>query len=78
MASLQSKYSQIYLDLAIRLRQAREEAGLTQTQAATSLGKPQSFVSKCEIGQRRIDFIELKAFASLYGKDLNFFDVHSQ
>jgi transcriptional regulator with XRE-family HTH domain len=49
-----------------RLRDAREHAGLNQTQAAAALGKPQNFVSKCETGQRRIDPIELADFAALY------------
>jgi transcriptional regulator with XRE-family HTH domain len=53
-----------------RLRDARERAGLNQTQAAAALGKPQNFVSKCETGQRRIDPIELADFATLYGTTL--------
>lgn len=50
-----------------RLREARERAGLTQVEAARRLGKPQSFVSKCESGERRVDVVELKAFAKMYG-----------
>ena len=46
----------------IRMRElliaAREKAGLTQTQLADRLGKPQSFVSKYETGERRLDVIE--------------------
>jgi transcriptional regulator with XRE-family HTH domain len=53
-----------------RLRDARERAGLKQTEAAAALGKPQNFVSKCETGQRRIDPIELADFATLYGTTL--------
>jgi len=40
---------------------------------ANRLGRPQSYVSKCESGERRIDVIELAAFADLYGKRLEFF-----
>ncbi len=59
-----------------RLREARKQAGLTQQDAARRLGKPQSFVSKCESGERRLDFVELKAFARAYGiGDLSFFDA---
>ena len=36
----------------------REEAGLSQTALAEKLGKPQTFVSKSELGERRIDFLE--------------------
>jgi transcriptional regulator with XRE-family HTH domain len=50
-----------------RLRQARIQAGLTQAQAATALGQPQNFVSKCETGERRIDPVELADFIALYG-----------
>jgi transcriptional regulator with XRE-family HTH domain len=52
---------------------ARLEAGLTQEEAGRALGKPKSFVSKCELGERRIDPIDLQDFAALYGKPLTFF-----
>jgi transcriptional regulator with XRE-family HTH domain len=55
------------------LRQARQEAGLTQIEAARALGRPQSFVSKCESGERRVDFIELLQFAAIYHKPILFF-----
>lgn len=42
-------------------------------EAARRLGKPQSFVSKCESGERRVDFIELLALADLYEVDSSFF-----
>ena len=61
--------------LAARLRQARLDAGLSQTEAASRLKKPQSFISKCESGKRRLDFIEMKVVAELYGKELSFFEV---
>lgn len=50
-----------------RLRKAREEAGLTQVEVAKALKKTQSFVSKCELGERRIDPLDLDDFARLYG-----------
>jgi transcriptional regulator with XRE-family HTH domain len=56
-----------------KLRQARKDAGLTQYQIADLLGKPQSFVSKCETGERRVDIVELQAFAEIYDKPLDFF-----
>lgn len=37
----------------------RRNSSLTQTQLAEKLGKPQSFVSKYESGERRLDFIEV-------------------
>ncbi len=56
-----------------RLREARQAAGLTQVEVAAKLGRPQSYVSKCESGERRVDVVELQEFAELYKKGLNFF-----
>jgi len=56
-----------------RLKQAREEAGLEQQTVADKLRKTQSYISKIESGQRRIDIVQLKQFAKLYKKDLSFF-----
>jgi transcriptional regulator with XRE-family HTH domain len=46
---------------------------LTQSQVAAAVGRHQSFVSKCESGERRIDPVELELLAGLYGKPLHFF-----
>jgi len=48
------KYGQ-FLDLLI---EARKEADLTQVEVASRLGRPQSFVSKYENGERRLDVVE--------------------
>lgn len=48
---------------------AREKAGLTQQQLADRLGKPQSFISKYEGGERRIDVIEFIAIADALDMD---------
>jgi hypothetical protein len=42
-------------------------------EVARRLGRPQSFVSKCESGERRVDVVELAEFGRLYGKGLDFF-----
>jgi transcriptional regulator with XRE-family HTH domain len=68
-----SVYTQRYQELLDRLQSARRDAGLTQVAVAEAFGKPQSFVSKCESGERRIDVVELGAFADLYDKPLAYF-----
>lgn len=52
------------------LRAARHDAGLTLTDVAAALGRPHSFVSKSELGERRLDPIDLWRFAALYGRPL--------
>ena len=66
-------HSARYRAFLARLKSARLEAGLTQVQVAKALGKPQSFVSKCESGERRVDVVELSAFGRLYRKSLDSF-----
>ena len=54
-----SIYSAEYQRLCSLLRELRHEACLTQVQVAARLGVPQSFVSKYESGERRLDVVEL-------------------
>ena len=49
------------------LREVRLEAGLRQTDVAKKLGKPQSFVSNYESGERRLDLLELQAVCEVLG-----------
>jgi transcriptional regulator with XRE-family HTH domain len=51
------------------LRTVREAAGLTQMALAARLSKPQSFVSSCETGQRRVDLLELKRICTALSAD---------
>jgi hypothetical protein len=37
------------------------------------MGKAHSFVSKCELGERRVDVVELQKLAKIYGKSLLYF-----
>jgi transcriptional regulator with XRE-family HTH domain len=62
-----------YRRFLVRLREARERAGLTQVEVAKRLGVPQSYVSKSESGERRVDVIELALFARLYRRQVAFF-----
>jgi transcriptional regulator with XRE-family HTH domain len=52
------------------LRELRAEAGLTQAQLAERLRRPQSYVSKYETGERRLDLIELEEVANAVGVTL--------
>ena len=61
MTSLHSPRNQALRD---RLRGARESRGITQVDLALKLEKPQSFVSKYETGERRLDVLE---FAEVCG-----------
>jgi transcriptional regulator with XRE-family HTH domain len=62
-----------YRYLLERLREARLAAGFTQADAARALGRPQSFVSKCELGERRVDPLDLQEFARLYRRPFDYF-----
>ena len=68
-------YQQRYQEFLQRLKAARLEAGLTQQEVAERLGKNQSFVSRSEQGERRVDIVELQAFATIYQKTVNYFAV---
>lgn len=68
-----AQQSRRYRAFLVQFRAAREEAGLTQVEVARKLRKPQSFVSKSETGERRVDVVELCEFAKLYGKDIRYF-----
>jgi len=68
-----SIYSKEHGFLVKRLKAARLEAGLDQKDAARLLKKSQSYISKIESGQRRIDIIQLRIFARIYKKDIDYF-----
>ncbi len=62
-----SIFSREYEVFLRRLREARHGAGLTQEQLAERLGQTQTFVSKCERGERRLDLVEARAFCVAMG-----------
>ena len=51
------------------LAAARRRANVTQQELAARLGKPQSFVSEYERGQRRVDIVELLVISRALGAD---------
>ncbi len=66
-SSLHSHHYQIFRALLVN---ARVASGLTQIQIANRLGKPQSFISKYERGERRLDFAEFIELADVLGIDV--------
>lgn len=58
-----------YREMLRLLKSARIEAGITQADLALSLGKPQSYVSKFERGERSIDLVEFLQIARAIGSD---------
>ena len=63
------QHTVVYRRLCKLLRQWREEAGLTQRDLAKLLKKPHTYVHKTEVGDRRIDPIELVRWAIACGLD---------
>jgi len=57
---IKSIFKEEYKKLIRKLKKARLEAGLSQVQVAKQLETNQSYISKIEIGERRVDVIELK------------------
>jgi transcriptional regulator with XRE-family HTH domain len=59
--------------LASLLREIRVEAGLTQAVVAKRIGQTQSYVSKYEKGEQRLDLLELEAVCEAIGIPLTEF-----
>jgi len=68
-----SHYDERFEYLVQRLRRAREEAKLSQSEVAVKVGLTQPLMSRIEAGQRKIDPIELAMFCRLYRKPVRFF-----
>lgn len=64
-----SIFTQRHQDLIGFIASARKAADVTQVELAERLGKPQSFVSKVERGERRLDVIEFCQVAEALGRD---------
>jgi transcriptional regulator with XRE-family HTH domain len=62
--SLHSRHYKVFL---VELRDARTRLGVTQGELAARLDATQSFVSKCERGERRLDVIELQLWCKALG-----------
>jgi transcriptional regulator with XRE-family HTH domain len=64
-----SVFTETYERFCQELIQARKAAGLTQAELAARLSRPQSFVSKYERGERRIDVVEFLEIADALEMD---------
>jgi len=68
-----SIYTREYAIVLRLMKQAREHAGITQVELAKRLKQSQSFVSKMERGDRRIDIVQLRTICGIYGLRLSEF-----
>jgi len=59
--------------LGEKLRDAREYLGLSQDEVSKLIGIPRAAISLIETGQRRVDALELKEFARIYQRQVNYF-----
>jgi len=73
MGSPTALHTRRYKDFLARLQLARKESGMSQTEVAKKLGRSQTWLSNSELGERRVDFVELEDFARVYGKPLDWF-----
>ena len=62
-----AKFSPTYGRLRKLLIEARKKACLNQADVAARLSKPQSYVSKIESGERRLDVVEFIEFSEALG-----------
>ncbi len=67
MVMTKSLFTKKYDRFRSLLVEARKEAGLTQRELAEKLNRPQSFVSKYERGERRLDVVEFLEVAKAMG-----------
>lgn len=62
-------HSSSYTAFLALLYQARIDIGMTQEDVARKLGVPQSYVSKCESGTKKMDVAELHAWLNAIDRD---------
>jgi transcriptional regulator with XRE-family HTH domain len=69
MERLKSQFSPDYRILLYTLVSLRKKMGRTQVDVAKAMGYPQTVISKCERGRRRIDPVELRRYCIAIGID---------
>jgi len=68
--TIQTKEYAIFIE---RMKRARLESGLKQIEVAKKMKRPQSYISRVESGEYRLDILEVKNFAKLYRKSVDYF-----
>lgn len=61
------------LEMAARLKEAREYLGLSQEEVAAALNIPRPAISRIESGERKVEALELEQFARLYARSVQYF-----
>ncbi len=64
-----SLYSERWEQLLEIMKRTRKEHGLTQSQLATRLGRPQSLIAKIESGERKLDVCQFLDYVEAIGTD---------
>ena len=70
-----SLYSPEHAALVELLRDLRLENGLSQTEVASALSRPQTYLSAVEVGQRGVDLLQVRELCAVYGTTLPKFAV---
>lgn len=60
------------MQLAQRLREAREYVGLSQGEVASALGLSRPAVTNFEAGTRKVEAVELDRLSALYGRTVQY------
>ncbi len=68
-----SIHSAQYVKFLKSFREARKSKGLSQAELAERVGENQSFISKCERGERRLDIVELRTLCAAMNLTLHTF-----
>lgn len=68
-----SNFTEEYVVFRDLLRELRVQRGLTQVELSEALDLPQSFVSKYETGERRLDMVEVRMVCEALGTTLPLF-----
>ncbi len=69
-STIRTKEYAIFIE---RMKKARLESGLRQIEVAKAMKRPQSYISRVESGEYRLDILEVKKFAKLYKKSIDYF-----